>query len=241
MTYTKVRHGRATSGLLPLVALLSVGACSGGPEPGSPGAVGNQMTTHFDLAVGLRDHAVSGDLTRFRSTARALSTLEPTADLPADVFLQFGPLRYEAEVAADARTVEAAARGAAEVAATCGDCHQQNDVSLPPSIPGPAVSRPVTDPSLHMERLSRVTQRLWAGLVGANEADWQAGATDLIDAGGLPGGLEGMVPDDLVRQAAGRLVRLAEEAAGTDDPRYRVRALGEIWGTCAECHQRVGS
>ncbi|MEX2472386.1 MAG: hypothetical protein WEA34_09420 [Gemmatimonadota bacterium] len=224
-----------------LVTLVSVGACSGGPDPASRSPVGDQMTTHFELAVDLRDHAVSGDLTRFRSTARALSTLEPTADLPPDVFLQFGPLRYEAEVAADARTVEAAAQGAAEVAATCGDCHEQNGVSLPPAIPGPAVSRPVTDPSLHMERLSRVTGRLWAGLVAPNEADWQAGAADLIDAGGLPGGLEGMVPDDMLRQAAQRLVRLAEEAASTRDERYRVRALGEIWGTCAECHQRVGS
>lgn len=241
MTHTKIRRGRATSGLLSLVALLSVLACSGGPEPGAPGAVGAQMGTHFDLALELRDHAVSGDLTRFRATARTLSSLEPTSDLPAGVFLQFGPLRYEAEVAADARTVEAAARGAAEVAATCGDCHQQNGVSLPPSIPGPAVSRPVTDPSLHMERLSRVTGRLWAGLVGPNEADWQAGAADLIDAGGLPGGLEGMVSPAVLQQAAGRLVRLAEEAASTEDHRYRVRALGEIWGTCAECHQRVGS
>lgn len=227
--------------LVALVMLVSVGACSGGPDPASRSPVGDQMTTHFELAVDLRDHAVAGDLTRFRSTARALSTLEPTADLPADVFLQFGPLRYEAEVAADARTVEAAARGAAEVAATCGDCHEQNDVSLPPAIPGPAVSRPVTDPSLHMERLSRVTGRLWSGLVAPNETDWQAGAEDLIDAGGLPGGLEGMVADDMLRQAASRLVRLAEEAAGTQDERYRVRALGEIWGTCAECHQRIGS
>ena len=141
---------------------------------------------------------------------------------------------------ADARTVEAAARGAAEVAGTCGTCHQANGVELPSAIPGPTPGSATNDLQAHMEGLSRITRRLWAGLVVPDEGDWQTGAADLIAVGGLPGGLEGMVPTADVELAAQRLTRLAEEAASAHEYRYRVRALGEIWGTCAECHVSLG-
>jgi mono/diheme cytochrome c family protein len=194
------------------------------------------MVNHYDIALELRDHAIAGDLTRARATARTLAELETTADLPPSVLLQLGPTRHEAEVMSDARTVEAAAQGAAEVAGTCGACHLANDVELPPAIPGPTPGSATDDLEAHMEGLSRVTRRLWAGLIAPNEEDWQTGAADLIAVGGLPSGLEGLVPARDVDLAARRLTRLAEEAASAHEDRYRVRALGEIWGTCAECH-----
>lgn len=223
-----------------LAALLALAACSPGPSPEEPGAVRERMVNHYDIALELRAHAIAGDLTRARATARALAELETTPDLPAEIFLQLGPLRHEAEVMADARTVEAAARGAAEVAATCGACHQANGVELPSAIPGPTPGRATNDLQAHMEGLSRITRRLWSGLVAPNDDDWQAGTADLIAVGGLPGGLEGMVPAQDVTLAADRLSRLAEEAASAHEDRFRVRALGEIWGTCAECHVSLG-
>jgi mono/diheme cytochrome c family protein len=227
--------------LVTLAAAVLLSSCSAGPDPET--AVRQQMLTHFDLAEELRDHAIAGDLTRFRATARALAERELATDLPPDIFLQVGPLRHEAELASNARTVDAAARAAAEVARTCGDCHEANGVALPPAVPGPAVG-PTTaqaDLQTHMERLSRVTSRLWAGLAAPNASDWEAGSADLIALGGLPAGLEGLVAADQIDFVARRLRRLAEEARAATEPRYRVRALGEIWGTCADCHQQFGS
>lgn len=227
--------------LVTLAAAVLLSSCSAGPDPET--AIRQQMLTHFDLAEELRDHAIAGDLTRFRATARALAERELATDLPADIFLQLGPLRHEAELASDARTVDAAARAAAEVARTCGDCHEANGVALPPTIPGPAVrpTTPQADLQTHMERLSRVTSRLWAGLAAPNASDWEAGSADLIALGGLPAGLEGLVTADEIDFAARRLRRLAEEAGAATESRHRVRALGEIWGTCADCHQQFGS
>ena len=224
-----------------LAATLLTAGCSAGPSPDQSGDVRARMVNHYDIALELRDHAIAGDLTRARATARALAELEATPDLPAEILLQLGPTRHEAEIMADARTVEAAARGAAEVAATCGACHEANDVELPAAIPGPVPSTSTNDLQAHMQLLSRITRRLWAGLVGPNEEDWQAAAADLIAVGGLPGGLEGLVPEEDLALAARRLIRLAEEAAAAPEPRYKVRALGDIWGTCADCHVSLGA
>jgi mono/diheme cytochrome c family protein len=228
---------RAARFLMSTVAVTVVATgCAPSPRPGGDGATADRMVTHFDAALALRDHAIVGDLNRFRATSRALAELEATPDLPPEVFLQFGPLRYEAELGSEARTNAAAALAAAAVAGACGDCHRANGISLPEEAPVPAAQGRSADVRIHMERLSRVTRQLWSGLVSPSETAWQAGAAGLIEVAGLPSGLEATVPADDLAFASQRLRRLAEEAIATDGLAYRVRALGEIWGTCADCH-----
>ncbi len=222
------------SSLLPLLVVSA--SCSSSPEPFDGTSTQARMLTHFDLALELRTHAISGNLNRFRATAGAIAERGATTDLPAEIFLQFGPFRHEAEVGSEVRTVAAAARATAEIARTCGDCHVANGIDLAPELPMPRATSSDPDVLAHMERLTRTTRRLWWGLAGPAESDWQAGAAGLIEAGGLPSGLAGTVSVAQLDFASRRLRRLAEEAAETESPDYRVRALGEIWGTCAECH-----
>jgi len=199
-----------------------------------------QMLTHFDLALELRAHAINGDLARFRSAAHSLAELQPARDLPAEVFLQFGPLRYEARVGQDARTNEAASQAAAEIARTCGDCHAANEVDIPDAPLAPVAPAGAEDLVGHMDGLARVTGLLWAGLVGPSDASWQAGAAALIDAGALPEGLETRLPARDIDFASERLRRLGREASAAAEPEYRVRALSEIWATCSDCHEKLG-
>ena len=91
-----------------------------------------------------------------------------------------------------------------------------------------------------MVELSQVTRQLWAGLVGPDEGQWMAGAEGLVDAGRLPSGISDRVSEvdlDLVNERLQRLGREAAAARQTDD---RVRALGDIWGTCSDCHMEAG-
>jgi mono/diheme cytochrome c family protein len=220
------------------VALLLATGCSSAPAPYQGSPTRGQMLAHFDLALELRAHAINGDLARFRMAAQELADLDPAHDLPAEIILQLGPMRWEAQAAAGARTVEAAAQGAAEVARTCGDCHAANGVPLGDRFV--VGERPPTgDTEQHMAGLAWITRLLWDGLVGPSDVTWNAGARALAEAGALPDELLTELPERDVRFASDRLQRLAGEAAAAREPEHRVQALGEIWATCSDCHSRT--
>lgn len=220
---------------LGLAIALTSAACSSAPEPYMGSPTRGQMIAHFDLAVELRDHAIHGELQSFRTTAEALAGLDPADELPPEILLQLGPMRWEAQAGANARTNEAAAQAAAEIARTCGDCHAANDIPLgarfASGVPGSA-----DDVRRHMAGLDRITELLWEGLIGPSDRTWAAGAEALLEAGALPDEMLEELSERDVRFASDRLQRLAREAAAATEPDYRVRALGEIWATCSECH-----
>ena len=90
-----------------------------------------------------------------------------------------------------------------------------------------------------MTGLARITTPLWDGLVGPSEPSWAVGARGLIEAGALPDALLASFPARDLAFASERLPRLGREAAEAREPDERVRALGEIWATCSECHSRA--
>ncbi len=225
------RLGRAVA----LHALVLTLACANRPEPfeGSPSR--GQMITHFDLAVEARDHAVRGALDDFRRVARDLAELEPARDLPDELLLQLGPMRYEARAGAEAQSLDEAAVASARIAETCGDCHEANGVGIADrfTIGGPP---PPGSAARHMAGLDWASRLLWDGLIGPSDRTWTAGAEGLVELGVLPEGLPAGMPPGEVRVAGVRLRQLAERATLTRDPAVRVEVLGEIWTACAGCH-----
>jgi hypothetical protein len=221
-------------GVLVLCAL-SLTGCSTVPDPYMGSPTRGQMITHFDLALELRSYAIWGDVDAFRSGSRELANLNPARDLPAEVLLQLGPMRWEARQGALAQTPEDAARAAAEVARTCGDCHVANEIPLgdrfvtggPP--PGGSVGR-------HMAGLAWASRLLWDGLVGPSDNTWAVGAEGLVDMGALPSGLTSDVDAALVEDASDRLRRLGHLAMQLTSAERRVELLTEIWTVCAGCH-----
>jgi hypothetical protein len=61
----------------------------------------------------------------------------------------------------------------------------------------------------------------------------------LIAAANLPSGMGDPISAEDRAFDSRRLLRLAEEARDASTGRQRVRALGEIWGTCADCHSNL--
>lgn len=218
------------------IGLLTLaGACVSRPEPFMGSPTRGQMLSHFDLALDARTYAILGDVAEFRRVTADLSDLQPARDLPAEVTLQLGPMRWEAREAARARTTEEAARGAAEIARTCGDCHEANDVGLADRFTtgGPP---PPGSTGRHMAGLAWASRLLWDGLVGPSDLTWYTGAEGLIELGALPEGLETAVPATDVEAASGRLRELGRAATSIDDPQARVELLAEVWEECSGCH-----
>ena len=218
--------------------IVLAGACTPAPEPfmGSPSR--GQMISHFDLALEARDLAIIGDVDGFRDAAEDLAALNPAHDLPPEIILQLGPMRWEAREAARASSVEEAALGAAEIARTCGDCHEANEVALGDrfTLGGPP---PSGDERRHMAGLAWAMRLMWDGLVGPSHRTWYVGAEGLIELGALPERIEDQVPEAEVVWASNRLRKLGQAATSATTADHRVRVLGDIWGTCARCHSRT--
>ena len=235
----EARGWRGHPGAIRVAAMglaIVVAACAGNrPEPfeGSPSR--GQMISHFDLAVQARGHAIRGDVGGFRDAAAALAELGPADDLPAEILLQLGPMRWEARQAARARTIQEAAEGAAKIAETCGACHLANGDPLADrfTVGGPP---PPGTPARHMAGLAWASRLLWDGLIGPSDRIWVLGAEGLVDLGVLPEGLPADIPPGDVRVAGVRLQQLGSRAALVMDSRHRIETLSEIWMVCAQCH-----
>lgn len=222
-------------GIAVATSLLLANACANRPEPfmGSPER--GQMITHFDLAVEARDLAISGDVALFRTTTRDLAELQPARDLSDELMLQLGPMRWEARQAAGASTMEEAARGAAQIARTCGDCHEANEAGLGErfTVGGPP---PAGSDRRHMAGLAWATRLLWDGLVGPSDRTWYVGAEGLIELGALPEGIEGRVEAARVDAASERLRALGRTAVSAEAADERVPVLADVLSACADCH-----
>ena len=215
--------------------LVALWACSARPDPymGSPSR--GQMITHFDLALDARQHALFGELDDFRRTAEDLAELEPANDLPAEIVLQLGPMRWEAREAALAETIEEASMGAAKIAETCGDCHTANGIPLGDrfTLGGPP---PPGSPARHMAGLNWASRLLWDGLVGPSDRTWFTGAEGIKELGALPEGLPTGHDPNAVATMGARLRQLGDRAALARSAEERVDVLADIWATCASCH-----
>lgn len=224
-----------------VMGLLVTGlACAPRPAPYEGSPTRGQMITHFDYAVEARGAALSGDVTAFRNAAKALAELQPARDLPPDVILQLGPMRWEAREGTLVKTADEAAMAAARIAQTCGDCHTANHVPLGErfTLGGPP---PAGSTARHMAGLAWASRLLWDGLIGPSDRTWSTGAAGIVELGLLPEGLRPMLPPGDAAVYAARLRQLGERAVLTRDSDRRVEVLAEIWGTCAECHAETRS
>jgi len=221
---------------LAVVALL--GGCANRPDPYMGSPTRGQMLSHFDLALEARGHVIFGELDDFRRVSAELAELEPARDLPAEILLQLGPMRWEARLGARARTPEDAARAGAEIARTCGDCHAANDVPLADrfTLGGPP---PAGTTGRHMAGLAWASRLLWDGLVGPSDRTWYTGAEGLRELGALPEGIRPLLPPGDFDVAGARLRQLAERGTLARDTDMRVDVLAEAWKVCADCHVRL--
>lgn len=131
-----------------------------------------------------------------------------------------------------APSVDEALRGVARVAVACAGCHIAAR-SLPRFAPPPALPRDGQTRATRMARHAWAADRLWEGVVGADDARWRRGLA-VLDEAPMPSAVVTVAPGfakDLQARVHEQLDLRA--ATAVED---RGVAYGEILVACAGCH-----
>ena len=196
------------------------------------------MFRHFDGARELRTAAIFGRIDQAEAAAVELRRENPLADAPPGSDPYYAAF-YESVADVDgAQPPDDLARVAARVALRCGDCHRAQGLGPSFAIGGPRDAEGLRQ---HMIVHSWASSRMWEALLGGSDRAWLAGARALVDQRMDVALYEDRVSD---LEAASRLTdqmsdigRRAPRVSGLDD---RSELLGQLWATCANCHELAG-
>lgn len=192
------------------------------------------MRMHFDDLRMVERLLVAGRLDEGRSLAYLLTRRSSDAGLT----------KWEAQserVSAAAleltrtTTVNDALRQLAQVAVACGGCHVAARGT--PAFPSPPLPADLPTPEARMARHAWAADRLWTGVVAAEDARWRSGLTVLAEAP-LPAAV---LPDH--RSAGTALQAYAREqldVRGATLLEDHGHAYGEVLVLCARCHAARG-
>jgi mono/diheme cytochrome c family protein len=222
-----------------LLVPLSAGCSRQSDEPEQPAArapeppdVKTDMHDHFTRVQEIEEAVVRGDLEAAREPARWMAEHQEARGLPPSTETQLAAVRTAARQVAEAQDLTGAAKGAATLVASCGDCHKAASVS--PELPPPATAFRAAERANHMAQHQRAVDLLYRGLARPSDDAWQEGATALRES---PLGAKDMpeVSKEVV-SAEAAVHALADRAKRASDRETRVHVYGELIGNCASCH-----
>lgn len=226
-----------------MVLLLLALACTRGPEERLEArheATAPEMERHDSEAAMMRDALVAGRSEELRSAARVLRSRLPLGpDLPPLAQPFEAALALALDRVLRAEDLPGMADGVGAMAQACGDCHTVLGLSVQlASVPVPPVADPLQQ---QMQAHRSAAVELWAGVVTADGERVQAGAAALEASTLVPSGTaaDAPVPPDAAALEV-RVHDLAGQAARAE-PAHRGRYLGEMLGTCAQCHLLLDS
>lgn len=192
------------------------------------------MRDHFKSGVLIRDALIAGDLALAQWNATWLAEHEPDPGIESWSPLMTD-LRARARKIAEAPDLATAAAATAGLALECGRCHKANGASPRFVESDPRVA--ASGPRPHMLEHQWAAERMWEGLIGANETTWNRGVTGLAVA---PLGQDEIFTN---ATATERIAALAADVhtLGADGKRVqswpeRATVFGHLLATCATCH-----
>lgn len=203
-----------------------------------PAGTATVMSGHFAASLAIKDAVILGDLVGVRTPALRLSEGQgayPAAWRP--YMLLNEQLATEARDATDLRD---AARVAAELANTCGECHVATGHGPRFSTGRPPRMADYGERRRRMIRHQWAADRMWEALVSHDDAAWFAGAAALSGAplSRRELGVRATLPDTTL-ELQGHIVELGEQAATASTWGARSRLYGDFLATCAGCHTRA--
>lgn len=196
------------------------------------------MLRHFDHARALNRASLFGDVGEADAAATAMEQEDPIPGLSSSDQPYLRAFRTAVGAVHQARTREDLGPRAAEVALRCGDCHLAS--GLGPSF---SVDRPDTASDLrdHMRVHDWALSRMWEGLIGGSELSWRAGARTLSGQLLRQDLYASRVEDlDAATAFTEDIHALGVRALSTRTREEKAELLGELWTTCAGCHQLAG-
>lgn len=227
---------RTSVGVLAVFLFLFFSACSPSPTREAVTPVQAHMYAHFDRAGEMHDALMKGKLEEAKAAAHWIGNHQERKEFSGrSVYLQDAMRAFASEVD-HAPTLREATTAAARMGQACGDCHRENEVNprfligtVPPSGSGPKAE---------MARHVWAEERMWEGLVGADDHAWISGS-EALRSGWLDTQEVLLAPNDRaqVRDLVMQVYDLAGKASKADDSDQRARVFGDFLNTCAECHQ----
>lgn len=230
-------------------------ACSSAPEPAEPApepapveapapepepepeaakpdyAVKKHMDARFAFATDALWRGFMGDLEGLKEDAAKLPDPTPLPNAPKSWDPWVKKLHQQSSDLQKVEDLDQASRDLVKIAATCADCHQENngpkvteaDLNIGPAVLDSAMDRHQW--SIYM---------MWIGLIAPNDEIWVKGAKTFgHDRKALPG-----QPETLAK-LEGQVHDLAARAASAK-PEQRGEVFAELITSCAECHQEAG-
>ena len=219
--------------LLPSSILIS--SCGGASLREGVTPTQAHMFAHYDRAGEVHDALVRGELNRAKQAAEWIATHQEPRAFPGNHPELETEMQGRATQVSRSGEVEEAARAAAQLGRTCGDCHRLNEVS-PRFLIGTAPPGG-TGPEAEMARHVWAAERMWEGLVGPGDRAWRSGA-EALRSGWLDPQQVVSNPEDRprIRELVGKVYEMGMEAESTTDSEARAELYGEFLTTCNECH-----
>jgi hypothetical protein len=227
--------------LLWLTAVVVAAPPVGGPpaqaqqSPESSPVRRAQMTGHYRAVTVVYESVIRGDLPTVREAAISIWGLAAPAGMPAagERIAEF--VKLEGRQAAQAGTIDQAARSAAAMLTLCGDCHSAVNVR----VATPDTRRPDVGGLVgHMLDHQEAVQAMAEGLVAPSPSRWRTGAERLVKA---PLSASNFPPDAGMTAAVARsesaVHAIGKEALAASDNTTRTAAFTKLIGTCANCHR----
>ncbi|HEU4726389.1 MAG TPA: hypothetical protein VFT22_00805 [Kofleriaceae bacterium] len=189
------------------------------------------MHSSLDLVRAIERLLIRGSLEEARTLASAIAEAPAEPDLGAWA-IQATTVRDRAAAVAAAPGLDEALRREVRLAEACADCHVETRVQ-PEFRTTPALPPDRDTVPARMARHRWAADRLWEGVIGADDVPWRAGLAVLAAA-------PLRWPELGERKGFARsLQQLADQARqrqATDSIAERARLYGEMLVVCAACH-----
>jgi cytochrome c553 len=189
------------------------------------------MHGNLDLVRAIERLLLRGKLDPTRELARQIAEAPVTGDLTAWA-TEITEVRTRAAALAASPGIDEACRREAWLAGACAGCHVETRIQ-PEFHPSPAPPPDLDTLEARMARHRWAADRLWEGLIGADDDPWHAGLAVFAQTP-----IHWRAFDER-KSLARRLQQLATEArqrSTTDSLDDRARIYGEMLVTCAACH-----
>lgn len=190
---------------------------------------------HFSDADELRDALIDGDLRAARKHAERIATTPVDRDRDPTWRARVEAMQLRAKKMSGSRDIVYVSQSAGSLFAACASCHRERGAARPRPNGEPP---PEVDPaSGHMMGHLWATERLYDGLIAADDEVWELGARALEDDPLLPREWLRRAAAPEVERLARRVHNLRAFEARSDEQRGRI--LGTLLAACAGCHARV--
>lgn len=201
-------------------------------EPEPPEGLTERMFSHFGHATSAQHAVIAGDLPAAKAAAAALASLPPLEGVTAAWQADFNVLQARASDVAGAPTLAKAASAVAALGEACGACHAREGKG--PNPPVDELGSIYAAPQEPMARHQWATNWMWFGVIGADNAAYDAGLTILAE----PPTWDPRSDNPTFSALQTKLLDLSQKAAADRSTANRTQVYGEVLGTCAACHAR---